>query len=151
MDSTPATKVDIGIRANGAVARGAPQTDARYDLLEPTTVEDPYPTYAQLRGTSPVYRDRRFFGCILTRDDDVVSVLKDSRVSSRRPTADSGSPVRLRESRSSCVSFAPFRVGGCCTSTLPNIPASERWSTAPSRLRRSHVCEFESRPRSTVC
>jgi hypothetical protein len=39
--------------------------------------------------------DRRFFGCILMRYDDVVAVLKDGRVSWRRPTADERVPRSL--------------------------------------------------------
>jgi cytochrome P450 len=67
----------------------------RYDLLGTSTLENPYPLYDELRVAAPVYRDRRFFGCILTRYDDVVAVLKDSRVSSRRPTADERVPRSL--------------------------------------------------------
>ena len=58
-------------------------------------MDNPYPLYAELRAAAPVYRDRRFFGCILTRYDDVVAVLKDSRLSSRRPTADERVPRSL--------------------------------------------------------
>jgi len=70
----------------------ASPTELRYDLLDPTALDDPYPLYDELRAAAPVYRDRRLFGCILTRYDDVVSVLKDPRVSSRRPTADERVP-----------------------------------------------------------
>ena len=44
---------------------------------------------------APVYRDRRFLGWILTRYEDVASVLKDPRVSSVRPTADEVIPTSL--------------------------------------------------------
>lgn len=71
------------------------QAGHRYDLLGTSTLENPYPLYDELRVAAPVYRDRRFFGCILTRYDDVVAVLKDSRVSSRRPTADERVPRAL--------------------------------------------------------
>src|SRR5437879_9568691 len=73
--------------------RGEP--DHRYDLLDEGVLDNPYPLYDELRVAAPVYRDRRFFGCILTRYDVVVAVLKDSRVSSRRPTADERIPRSL--------------------------------------------------------
>jgi cytochrome P450 len=60
----------------------------RFELLDPTALDDPYPIYDQMRATAPMYRDRRFLGWILTRYDDVAAVLKDPRVSSKRPTAD---------------------------------------------------------------
>jgi cytochrome P450 len=69
--------------------------DRRYDLLDTGVLDNPYPLYDELRTAAPVYRDRRFFGCILTRYDDIVAVLKDSRVSSRRPTADERVPRSL--------------------------------------------------------
>lgn len=70
-------------------------SDLRYDLLGDTALDNPYPLYDELRASAPVYRDRRFFGCILTRYEDVVAVLKDARVSSRRPTADERVPRSL--------------------------------------------------------
>ena len=71
------------------------QEGHRYDLLGTSALENPYPLYDELRVAAPVYRDRRFFGGILTRYDDVVAVLKDNRVSSRRPTADERVPRSL--------------------------------------------------------
>ena len=68
-------------------ARGAAETEPRYELLAPAVLEDPYPTYAEIRATDPVYRDRRFLGWMLTRYDDVAAVLRDPQVSSLRPTA----------------------------------------------------------------
>jgi cytochrome P450 len=60
---------------------------ARYELLDPAVLQDPYPLYRQMREDAPVYRDRRFMGWILTRYDDVLAVLRDPRVSSQRPLA----------------------------------------------------------------
>ena len=65
---------------------------AKYELLAPVVLQDPYPVYRQMREDSPVYRDRRFMGWILTRYDDVLAVLRDPRVSSQRPLATE--PVR---------------------------------------------------------
>jgi len=52
------------------------------DLFDPTFQANPYPTYAQLRSTAPVHRvtlpdGRRVW--LVTRYDDVASVLKDER------------------------------------------------------------------------
>jgi pimeloyl-[acyl-carrier protein] synthase len=65
----------------------AEREGARYDLLDPSVLQDPYPLYRQMRDEAPVYRDRRFMGWILTRYDDVLAVLRDPRVSSQRPLA----------------------------------------------------------------
>ena len=67
------------------------QTDeregARYELLDPSVLQDPYPLYRRMRDEAPVHRDRRFRGWILTSYDDVLAVLRDPRVSSQRPLA----------------------------------------------------------------
>jgi cytochrome P450 len=54
----------------------------RVDLFDPTFTANPYPTYAQLRSYAPVHRvtlpdGRRVW--LVTRYDDVASVLKDER------------------------------------------------------------------------
>src|SRR5947209_19330753 len=74
-------------RAPACPAPMAPGSDRRYDLLAPGVLDDPYPLYDEMRASDPVYRDRRFFGWILTRYDDVATVLRDLRVSSVRPLA----------------------------------------------------------------
>ena len=60
---------------------------ARYELLDPAVLQDPYPLYRRMRDEAPVHRDRRFIGWILTSYDDVIVVLRDPRVSSQRPLA----------------------------------------------------------------
>ena len=81
--------------AEGESQAVSAQRDRRHDLLDAGVLDNPYPLYDELRTAAPVYRDRRFFGCILTRYDDIVAVLKDGRVSSRRPTADERVPRSL--------------------------------------------------------
>src|SRR5437879_6320728 len=73
--------------AKPLAVRAAAGTEPRYELLAPAALDNPYPTYDEMRATDPVYRDRRFVGWILTRYDDVAAVLRDPRVSSLRPTA----------------------------------------------------------------
>lgn len=68
---------------------------ARYDLLHPDVLEDPYAVYARLRSEQPVYRDRRF-GWVVTRYDDVATVLRHSGVSAHRPLPDDPVPLSLR-------------------------------------------------------
>jgi cytochrome P450 len=71
-----------------SIAEQSPQREgAKYDLLDPAVLQDPYPLYRQMRDPAPVYRDRRFMGWILTRYADVLAVLRDPRVSSQRPLA----------------------------------------------------------------
>ena len=67
----------------------------RFELLDPSALDDPYPLYDQMRVAAPVYRDRRFLGWILTRYEDVAAVFRDPRVSSKRPTADEVIPMSL--------------------------------------------------------
>jgi hypothetical protein len=61
-------------REDASTAIVGRQAGHRYDLLGTSTLENPYPLYNELHSAAPVYRDRRFFGCILTRYDDVVAV-----------------------------------------------------------------------------
>src|SRR3954470_18743043 len=81
--------------AGSASPASAAEHDRRYDLLDAAVLDNPYGLYDELRTVAPVYRDRRFFGCILTRYEDVSAVLRDARVSSRRPTADERVPRSL--------------------------------------------------------
>lgn len=50
-----------------------------FDPLDPAFVADPYPTYHRLRAEDPVHRSPLGFW-VLTRYDDVVSVLRDPRM-----------------------------------------------------------------------
>jgi cytochrome P450 len=67
----------------------------RYTLLDAAFLDDPYPTYRQLREHDPVYRDRRFLGWIVSRYEDVQAVLRDPMVYSRRPLAEEPIPRSL--------------------------------------------------------
>ena len=54
----------------------------RIDLFDPTFKADPYPTYASLRSSAPVYRAALPDGrgvWLITRYEDVLAVLKDKR------------------------------------------------------------------------
>lgn len=54
----------------------------RVDLFDPSFKADPYPTYARLRSSAPVYRAALPDGrgvWLITRYDDVLAVLKDQR------------------------------------------------------------------------
>ena len=75
--------------------RSARPAEGRFELLDASSLDDPYPLYEQMRAGAPVYRDRRFLGWILTRYEDVAGVLRDPRVSSVRPTADDAIPSSL--------------------------------------------------------
>ena len=55
------------------------------DLLTPVYLANPYPSYAALRDTAPVFFSQRLNAWVLTRYQDVHLALKDARlVSSRR-------------------------------------------------------------------
>ncbi|WP_136657612.1 cytochrome P450 [Nitratireductor sp. XY-223] len=55
-------------------------------LFGPDMLENPFPVYARLRESDPVYFDKSVNGWILTRYADVSAVLKDRRFSSDRVT-----------------------------------------------------------------
>lgn len=67
----------------------------RYDPLRKDLLADPYPAYARLRLERPVYWDRRF-GWVVSRYADVVSGVRDPRLSVQRPTAEDPIPVHLQ-------------------------------------------------------
>lgn len=91
------TDVQPARTGNGAIPGPATPAQAgkRFELLDPSSLDDPYPQYEEMRVAAPLYRDRRFLGWILTRYEDVAAVLRDPRVSSRRPTADEVIPASL--------------------------------------------------------
>ena len=76
-----------GTPAGPRAEQSAEWEGARYELLDPVVLQDPYPLYRRMRDEAPVHRDRRFMGWILTSYDDVLAVLRDPRVSSQRPLA----------------------------------------------------------------
>ena len=51
---------------------------------DPALVADPYPAYARLRNEAPVHRSTTLNSWVVTRYDDVVSGLRDSRLSAHR-------------------------------------------------------------------
>lgn len=53
----------------------------RFDPFEPGFVESPYEQYARLRAADPVHRSDLLGGWVLTRHDDVATVLRDPTVS----------------------------------------------------------------------
>ncbi len=88
------------IAAERQARSAAPLADAP-DVTSPAFKANPYPFYARLRAEAPVYRVKamtsihRRDGWLVTRYDDVVSVLKDPRlVKNRRNTALPGERVK---------------------------------------------------------
>lgn len=67
-----------------------------YDPRRPEIMADPYPAYARLRTTSPVYWSPVLKGWVLTRYSDVRAALFDTRLSADRitPFMDSLPPAR---------------------------------------------------------
>lgn len=58
------------------------ETPLRFNPLDLTFVESPYDTYAALRDDDPVHWSDLLWGWVLTRFDDVTSVLRDPSMSS---------------------------------------------------------------------
>lgn len=57
---------------------------ASFDLRSPAFIDDPYATYRAMRDEAPVWREPVTGHVFVTRYDDVLAVLKDSRFSSNR-------------------------------------------------------------------
>jgi hypothetical protein len=77
---------------------------ALQDLLRPDILADPYPIFSRLRIEDPVHWDAGEQGWIISRYDDVVSVLADRRFSAERVLSSQGynndaNPVRAALSR----------------------------------------------------
>jgi pimeloyl-[acyl-carrier protein] synthase len=53
--------------------------DVQFNPMDPEFIADPYPTYHRLRAEDPVHRSPMGFW-VLTRYDDIVGVLRDSRL-----------------------------------------------------------------------
>ena len=56
-----------------------------YNPLAPRTVQDPYPSYAELRARAPVHRSRLLRGWVFTRHADVNAILGNHRRFSSDP------------------------------------------------------------------
>lgn len=57
-------------------------------LSEPAILANPYPFYARLRTTAPVYWDASWDTWVLSRYSDVVAALRDTRLSAAQFTED---------------------------------------------------------------
>jgi cytochrome P450 len=65
-----------------------PLAATAYDLLSAAVLDDPYPTYHEIRSREPVYWSALFGGSwLLTRYADIVPALRDRRLSARRGVA----------------------------------------------------------------
>lgn len=64
-------------------------------FLDPALIADPYPTYAEWQRAHPIWRAEDTGNWVLTRHDDVRSVLKNSAEYSSRAMGEQGSPLPL--------------------------------------------------------
>jgi cytochrome P450 len=55
-----------------------------YRLLDPATLDDPYPVYARLRAEAPAYFSEGWNAWLVTRYDDVLAGFRDPRLSANR-------------------------------------------------------------------
>jgi hypothetical protein len=55
-----------------------------YRLVDPVTLDDPYPVYARLRAEDPVHHSEAWDAWLLTRYDDVLAGFRDGRLSASR-------------------------------------------------------------------
>src|SRR3954452_9413776 len=77
------------------------------DLMNPVNIRNPFPLYAWLRESSPVYWSKRMGGWLLTRFADVRNALGDAR----RYSSNSGAPLLARADALPAEARADFQVG----------------------------------------
>jgi cytochrome P450 len=65
--------------------------EIKYDPLDPATLSDPYPIYAQMRSNTPVYWHETMQSWVLTRYRDCVDVLRNYELFARDRTRVGGS------------------------------------------------------------
>jgi cytochrome P450 len=65
------------------------------NFLDPDLITDPYPTYARWQADSPIFRAEDTGQWVLTRHDDVRSVLKSSVDYSSKAMGEQGNPLPL--------------------------------------------------------
>ena len=65
------------------------------NFLDPALIVDPYPTYARWLAEQPIWRAEDTGNWVLTRHDDVRSVLKNSAEYSSSAMGEQGSPLPL--------------------------------------------------------
>jgi cytochrome P450 len=66
--------LDVAIPTGRSCSAGGP---LQPDIYDPAFQEDPFPVYAELRKSQPVYREPRYGAFLLTRFDDVLDALRD--------------------------------------------------------------------------
>ena len=115
------------------------------DISSPQFKADPFPIYARLRAEAPVYKTKLPDGndaWLVTRYDDVVTVLKDERFVKNR------FHVLSPEQLAGCRGFPRCSCRcsrTCSTSTRPITPGCGPWCKRRSRRGWSKACKAASR------
>ncbi len=81
------SEAPVDLKTANLDALSSPSFPKTFNVFDPAIVVDPYATYAQMRESAPVYWDEKFKIWIVTRHDDVVSLLKEHNLSSNRMSA----------------------------------------------------------------
>lgn len=64
-------------------------------FLDPSQIQDPYPAFARWQADTPIWKDEQTGNWVLTRHDDVRSVLKNSADYSSKAMGEQGNPLPL--------------------------------------------------------
>ena len=113
-----------------------------YHLLDPEVLADPYPLYRRLRDEDPVHWDPYLHAWVVTRYEDVVTVLPPvlGRPHARRPRT---------SRRSACREVAPIAAGDGQADAVPGRAGAHAAARAGrarrSRRRASRTCASTSR------
>lgn len=136
----------MSVHANTAVAAmGSGSALSLYQLLDPDVLANPYPLFHRLRSEDPVHWDPFLHAWVVTRYQDVVTVLH--RYSAQRtPTPDQLSQMGL-------ASLNPIAQLMVKQMLFMDAPAHTRlrslaaYAFSPQRVRvlREHICDITSR------
>ncbi len=90
-------------------------THSVFDLNDPAVIADPYPHYARLRDTAPVYHSNDPDLWILSRHDDVAVAVRDAQ----RFSSDLGTASRFDDNPFNPTMKIPHRLAGALGRVVP--------------------------------
>ena len=115
-----------------------------FEILSPEFLADPYPVYAQLRESAPVWRNAVLQGWILTRYQDCASVLRDHKTFSSDARLATSPLAKFRLQQAAQIGMAGDTVIGRDPPVHTQLRALVNKAFTPVRVKqlRSHVEEL---------
>ena len=115
-----------------------------FEILSPEFLADPYPAYAQLRESAPVWRNAVLQGWILTRYQDCAAVLRDHKTFSSDARHATSPLAKFRLQQAAQIGLAGDTVLGRDPPVHTQLRALVNKAFTPMRVKqlRSHVEEL---------